>query len=276
MPWNARLELEYQRRAERTVAHHTHEGPLRILQTLYPEGDGVAHNVMVHPPSGLVAGDTLEINVRAAEETHGLITTPGATRFYRSEGEPAVQRTRIALQGGARLEWLPLEAIAYSGCVAENHLTIELAPSAELIAWDVTALGLPASQQPFAHGSFLQHLEVKGHWLEHGRIDALDARLMDGPLGLSGHRCLATLFFACGDAIARERRELALALASDAIAPCDAAVIAGVTAPDSNVIVVRAISSVVEPAMQLLKRIHAAWRPALWNLAPIAPRLWAM
>src|SRR5438045_1644145 len=54
-------QLDYRRAAARTVARHEHEGPLRILQTLYPEGDAIAHNVLVHPPSGLVAGDTLDI-----------------------------------------------------------------------------------------------------------------------------------------------------------------------------------------------------------------------
>jgi urease accessory protein len=276
MPWHARLELDYRLHASRTVARHVHQGPLRILQTLYPEGDAIAHNVLVHPPSGLVAGDTLDLTVRAGEGAHGLITTPGAARFYRSEGEAAVQHTRIALDPGARLEWLPLETLAYSGCIAENHLSLDLAPRAELIGWDTLALGLPASDQPFVRGSFLQHVELKDHWMERGRIEAGDARLMDGPLGLAGRRCIAMLFLACGDPIARERRERALQLANEAIAQCESAVIAGATAPGPNVIAVRAMSAVVEPAMQLLRKIHAAWRPALWGLAPVTPRLWSL
>lgn len=276
MPWHARLNLDYRRDGARTLVRHEHEGPLRVLQTLYPEGDAIAHNVLVHPPSGLVAGDTLDITLHAGTGAHGLVTTPGAARFYRSEGEPAVQRTRIALDAGARLEWLPLEALCYSGCIGENHLLLELAPGAEMMGWDVTALGLPAAQLPFSQGSFLQHLELKGHWLERGHIDADDLRLMDGPLGLAGHRCIATLFFACGEATTRARREEALALANEAIANSGGEVMAGATAPGPNVVVVRALSAVVEPAMQLLKSIRAAWRPALWRLAPITPRLWAL
>jgi urease accessory protein len=276
MSWHARLDLQYLRDGPRTIARHSHEGPLRILQTLYPEGDAVAHNVLVHPPSGLVGGDTLALTVHAARGAHGLVTTPGAARFYRSEGEPAVQRTRLTLDTGARLEWLPLEALCYSGCVGENHLELDLAPGAEMMGWDVTAFGLPAAEQPFVQGSFLQHLELKGQWLERGLIDANDARLMDGPLGLAGRRCVATLFFGCGEAVSRERRELALQLANDATAACSEDVIAGATAPGPNVVVVRALSAVVEPSMQLLKKIHAAWRPALWDLPAITPRLWAM
>jgi hypothetical protein len=153
MPWHARLHLAYQNESARTVARFRHDGPLRILQSLYPEGDTVCHNVLVHPPGGLVGGDTLDIDIEAADGSHGLITTPGASRFYRSEGELALQRTRIRLAAGARLEWLPLEAICYSGCQAENRLSMEVAPGAELIGWDVTALGLPNANQPFERGT---------------------------------------------------------------------------------------------------------------------------
>jgi hypothetical protein len=154
MSWRARLEIDYALEQQRSVARYRHTGPLRVLQSLYPEGDGICHNVLVHPPGGLVGGDTLELAIRASGQTHGLLTTPGATRFYRSAGEPAVQQTHITLQDQARLEWLPLEAIAYNQCRAENRLTLELAPRAELLGWDVTALGLAPRQLAFCAGAF--------------------------------------------------------------------------------------------------------------------------
>ena len=52
--------------------------------------------------------------------------------------------------------------------------------------------------------------------------------------------------------------------------------IAGATAPGPHVIVVRVLSPLVEPAIDLLKAVHAAWRPAPWSLAAVAPRLWAL
>jgi urease accessory protein len=272
--WHAQLALDYRMESGRCVARFKHEGPLRILQTLYPEGDGICHNVLVHPPSGLVGGDTLDITVRAECGTHGLITTPGATRFYRSEGEPAVQRTQLSVAAGARLEWLPLEAIYYSGCIAENHLLVDLAPGAGLIGWDVMALGLPASQLPFVHGSVLQHLELRGAWLERGRIDSQDARLMDGPLGLASHRCIGTLFIAHGTDMDRAMREQALEVARGVIGPHALAATAGATASSPRVVVVRVLAPLVEPALELLKAIRAAWRVALWNLPATPPRTW--
>ncbi|WP_114969063.1 urease accessory protein UreD [Rhodoferax ferrireducens] len=275
MTWHASLKLDYALQAERTVAHFLHDGPLRILQSLYPEGDAVCHNVLVHPPGGLVGGDTLDIAVTAGGTAHGLITTPGATRFYRSNGELALQRTHITLTEQTRLEWLPLEALCYNHCRAENQLTLNLAPQAEFMGWDVTALGLPHAQQPFEQGSFLQHIEVPGVWLERGRIQADDHRLMNGPLGLAGHRCLAALFFASGSKLERGRREQALDVARELIHAHGLRHTAGATSPNGQVIVLRVLAPVVEPAMDLLRQVWSAWRQHLWSLPAINPRIWS-
>lgn len=283
MTWHAALSLDYTRQNGRSLAHYRHDGPLRILQSLYPEGDGICHNVLVHPPGGLVGGDTLDIRLTAASGSHGLVTTPGATRFYRSTGESARQLLHAKIDNSARLEWLPLEALAYAQCQAENRCVFELAPQAELMGWDMTALGLPESGQPFEAGSFRQHLEIPGVWLEQGRIDAADARLMNGPLGLAGHRCLATLFFASGTPIARERREAALDAVRAEIerhesnaASSDRKLVAGATSPHPQVLVVRALAPLVEPVFQLFKQLRGVWREQLWQLDAVPPRTWAL
>jgi urease accessory protein len=276
MGWRAQIEIAYTPENGRTTVRHRHEGPLRLLQTLYPEGEAIAHNVLIHPPSGIVGGDTLNVAVQVAAGAHAFVTTPGAARFYRSDEQVAEQRAQLRVEAGARLEWLPLEALAYSGCIAQNHVVAHLAPGAEMIGWDVTALGLPHAGQPFSRGTFLQHLEIVGHWLERGRLDASDARLMDGPVGLDGMRCLGTLFFACGDALVPDRRERLLAIAQETIAACGGDVRAGATAAGPHVLAVRVLAPMVEPAMNLFKAIHALWRPAAWNLPGNASRVWAL
>ncbi|OOG44209.1 urease accessory protein UreD [Polaromonas sp. A23] len=275
MAWNATLSLDYSLQAGKTLAHFRHNGPLRILQSLYPEGDAVCHNVLVHPPGGLVGGDTLDIAVTAAAGSHGLITTPGATRFYKSAGETALQRTRLRLEAGARAEWLPLEALCYSGCIAENHLTLDLEPGAELLGWDVTALGLPSAGKPFEQGSFCQHIELPGVWLERARIRADDLLLMNSPLGLAGQRCIGTLFFAAGSKLERQRRQLALDLARKVIEAHPLRNAAGATSPDAQVVVVRVLAPLVEPAMGLMKEVWKAWRQHFWDKAAPSPRIWS-
>lgn len=276
MVWHAELALDYRVEAARCVARYHHSGPLRILQNLYPEGDSICHNVLVHPPGGLVGGDTLSLNVTVGEGAHGLITTPGATRFYRSDGPVATQTTTLKLAPRARLEWLPLEAICYDSCHAVNRVRLELAPGAQCLGWDVTALGLPHAQRPFLTGSLEQHLEIPGIWLERGTLRADDLRLMDGPTGLGGNRCLATLFFASGTPWGRAEKEALLDSAREAIGGHSLAATAGATSPNSRTLVLRVLAPTVEPAMQLLRTVRKQWRTQAWHLTGQDPRIWAM
>ena len=274
MGWHGHLQLDYSRRGPRTIALDRHHGPLRVLQRLYPEGDAVCHQVLVHPPGGIVGGDVIELDTTLAPGSHALITTPGATRFYRSAGPLAVQQVQATLASGARLEWLPLENIAYRGCQVENRQTFTLAPGAQMIGWDVLALGLPAAHVPFDAGVYLQQLALPGVWLERGRIDGADRLLLDSALGLAGHSVLATLWLADGQALGRVRSE---ALIDSARALIDASALpgtAGVTAPDESLLVLRALGHRVEPVMALLQAVWAGWRRLHWGLEPCAPRVW--
>jgi urease accessory protein len=273
--WHAKLDLAVRHDGQRCLVHATHVGPLRVLKTLYPEGDGIAHQVLVHPPGGIVGGDRLDITLHLQPLAHAVITTPGATRFYRSAGAAGVQHVQGTLGHGARLEWLPLESIAHSGCIAQNHAKFQLANDAEMIGWDVLALGLPAADEAFSAGRFEQHLELPGVWLERGVIDSADTRLLQSPLGLAGRSTLLTLWFASGQPMASARVDALVEAAREHVPAHDAgAVVAGVTALQQRVIVLRALAHRVEPAMALAQAVRAAWRGTAWQLQPTAPRVW--
>jgi len=276
MAWRADLKLDYTLESQRTVVRYLHQGPLRILQSLYPEGDQICHNVLVHPPGGLVGGDTLDIQVTVAEGAHGLVSTPSATRFYKSGGHPALQQVVAHLADNAKLEWLPLEAIAYNDCEASNRAIFNLAPSAELITWDVTALGLPSSDMAFTQGHFQQHIEIPGVWLERGNIRGEDTRWLNSPLGLAGGKCLASLVFASGSAIDSDRTTQALEAAREVIESHPLRLQAGITCAHPQVIVLRVMSPLVEPTMDLLKKVWAVWRHTLWALPSTPPRIWSV
>jgi urease accessory protein len=276
MAWRADLKLDYTLESQRTVARYLHQGPLRILQSLYPEGDQICHNVLVHPPGGLVGGDTLDIQVNVAEGAHALVSTPSATRFYKSGGQAALQQVTATLAPGARLEWLPLEAIAYNDCEATNRAIFNLAPTSELMAWDVTALGLPSSAMAFEQGHFQQHLEIPGVWLERGNLRGDDTRWLNSPLGLAGQKCLASLVFASGNNIEPQRAAQALEAAREVLEAHPLRLQAGVTCAHPQVIVLRVMSPLVEPSMDLLKKVWAVWRHTLWALPSTAPRIWSV
>lgn len=274
MGWHGHLQLDYRRDGALTTSHDRHDGPLRVLQRLYPEGPGVCHHVLVHPPGGIVGGDRLDLQLHLGAASHALLTTPGATRFYRSDGAPALQTLAAQLDEGARLEWLPLETLAYSGCLAENRMRFVLAPGAEAIGWDVLALGLPAAGAAFERGTFRQSIELPGHWLERGRVDAADARLLDSPLGWAGRRVMATLWLVSGSAMSDARRETLLDAARAETAGHALAAAAGATSPGDHVVLLRLLAARVEPAMQLLTRVWSRWRELAWALPACPPRVW--
>jgi urease accessory protein len=274
MAWQGHLQLTYQHDGQRTTVHDRHSGPLRILKSLYPEGPQVCHNVVVHPPAGIAGGDELTIDATLGEHTHALVTTPGATRFYRSHGELALQTATVRVAGSARFEWLPLETICHRSTNGENRMRFELSPGAEMMGWDVLALGLPASGEAFDHGRFTQQIELPGVWLERGTVDGAQAHLLDSPIGWAGHRVMATMWFASGSALDSPRRESLLDVVREAIGGHALRSVAGATSPHAQVVVLRALAHRVEPAMGLLVSVWQRWRRVAWGLGGTVPRVW--
>lgn len=275
MAWHGHLALEYDiddRGATR--ARSRHDGPMRVLASLYPEGPTVCHHVLVHPPGGLVGGDVVELELALAGGSHALVTTPGATRFYRSAGKVALQQVRARLAPGARLEWLPQETICHAATRAENRLRFTLDADAEMIGWDLLALGLPASGEPFDRGQVHQQIELPGVWLERARIDGQDQRLLDSPIGWAGRRVLATLWFSRGDPLPAPLRANLLDAARTLAEDHPPGATAACTSPHERVIVFRALAPRVEPAMALLAQVRAAWRRTAWGLEAHPPRIW--
>jgi urease accessory protein len=99
---------------------------------------------------------------------------------------------------------------------------------------------------------------------------------MNGPLGLAGHRCMASIFFVTGSPLGRERRQGALDAAREVIDAHALSATAGATSPNDQVVIARVLASRVEPAMDLMKRVRAAWRGHFWQLPAANPRIWAM
>lgn len=72
MSWQGNLSLDYRLGEERTLVRDRHDGPLRVLESLHPEGPHVCHSVLVHPPGRIVGGDALTIVISLEPGAHPL------------------------------------------------------------------------------------------------------------------------------------------------------------------------------------------------------------
>ncbi|MSQ64694.1 MAG: urease accessory protein [Betaproteobacteria bacterium] len=194
--WKASLSLDFDFADQRTTLRRKiHDGPLVVQKPLYPEGNGVCHAIVVHPPGGIAGGDELSLNVKAGENASVLLTTPGAAKWYRSAGPWAKQTAEFDVQG--LLEWLPQETIVFDGALAETAYDVHLSAQAGIIGWDIVCLGRTGSGERFARGSLRSSIRIRREgrllWLERGRIDG-GGRLQDSPAGLAGAPVYGTLF----------------------------------------------------------------------------------
>ena len=192
--WQAQLDLRIENRpaGARLVSNHR-QGPLHVQKAFYPEGSDLAHLYLLHPPGGLVSGDSLTINADVAENSAALITTPGAGRLYgaRDSNKSQLQNNLLRVKSGASLEWFPMETLFYTRSKGQSKTRVEIDDGGKFIGWDICALGLPASGEPFVDGELSQVFEIvhkgKLEWLERWRFNAEDTEFLNSQAGLNGY-----------------------------------------------------------------------------------------
>lgn len=269
--WAARLELAFERRAQGTVlAHVRHEGPLTVQRPLHPEGPSACHAVIVHPPGGVAAGDTLDIGIDVREGAHAVLTMPGAAKFYRCASAPSRQRVAIRVAPRAIVEWLPPETIVFDGAKSSATLEIDLADDATAIGWDIVALGRRARAETFAQGRWRQRLAIRrgGTALVY---DVLDLRGDDpwlrSRVGLGAH-CVVATMFAAGAGVDQALLEGCRDAAGDSPR-------VGLTIPVRGAMMIRCLADEAEQARATFTAIWSRLRSALTGLDARPLRLWA-
>lgn len=241
-----------------------YKGPLTVQRPFYPEGDA-CHVYVLHPPGGVVAGDRLTIDVDVRADSHALITTPAAGKFYRSEGDFARQAFNLSVAKGACLEWLPQENIIYEGARLSSGIAINLEPGAKVIAWEINVLGRPAAREAFTSGEAdLQWRIFRDHqpfFLERSR---LDAKAFAARWGLNGQS-------ACGIMVAGPVSAQALADVQELIGDAPDR---GVTRID-DMLICRALDARADLLRLFFNRVWALIRPDVTGKSVCSPRIWA-
>lgn len=265
--WRGRLQLGFSHREGRTcLSERRREGPLAVQRPFYPEG-GVCHVYLLHPPGGVVGGDRLELDVTAGSHGEVLLTTPGATKFYRSAAPQAVQDQRLRIEEGASLEWLPQENIYFPGARVQMNTRVELADQARFCLWESHSLGRPVNSEAFDEGDLDLRLEVwhDGRPLLLERLRVTPERRADSA-GLVGRAVVATQLFFPAD-------EAALAMAREEISAREEP-LAGATLVD-GLLIIRYLGDSTEQARKLFTSIWTCLREPLLGRRAVPPRIWA-
>ncbi len=194
--WHAKLELAYKKISLKTIlSHRLHQGPLVIQKPFYPEKE-VCHSYLIHPPGGIVGGDVLELDVILQPESHALITTPAATKFYRSDSVRAILKQKFKIKNNAVLEWLPQETIFFNESHAEIHSEFNLEENAKLICWEINCYGRPAGNEYFKKGWLQQKINVKRNgipiYIDRNSIQP-ESGILDASWGLNKFPVMATM-----------------------------------------------------------------------------------
>lgn len=131
-----------------------------VQRPFQPEADGTAHVYVLHPPGGVAGGDRLELTCTLQGDARVLLTTPGATKVYRTSGNLSRVQTQIDVGAGAVCEYLPQETILFDGAAARIETRVRLADDATYLGWDFLSLGRPAAGESFASGEARQRVEI--------------------------------------------------------------------------------------------------------------------
>ncbi|MBS7698894.1 MULTISPECIES: urease accessory protein UreD [unclassified Chelatococcus] len=198
--WVATLELWFEPSAGKTrLMRRRHHGPLVVQRPFHPERDGTCHVYLLHPPGGVAGGDQLNLHFHLAADSRALMTTPAATKFYRSEHGASTQSTRIDVGPGAVCEYLPQETIVFDGADAHIDLQVSLASDASYVGWDFLCLGRPAARERFETGRLSQRLTIsrfgKPIWFERMAL-AGGSPIVHAAFSLAGQPTWGTMVYA--------------------------------------------------------------------------------
>ena len=276
--WEASLLLEFTKSStskKTLLSRREHFGPLMIQKALYPEGDEICHAVVLHPPAGIAGGDHLHIEINILSDSKAVVTTPGATKWYKSNGLDASQVIHLHVEHGAHLDFLPQENIFFNQTSARNAIYLHQDLNSSMIGWDISQLGRVAMGEKWTDAHLKNELQLflneRLCWLESSEITSEDLR-KESDCKLGGYPVLGVMWLS-GTAATGEVLERILDFV-----PWTDQLRVGVTRLEltdkHGLILIRGIATEVEYLKDCFIQIWLNFRQDISEIPPLALRLW--
>jgi urease accessory protein len=224
---------------------------------------------LLHPPGGIVGGDTLTFQAVVGSGGHVLLTSPAATKFYRSASRSAELNQIMTVESGAVLEWLPQETIVFNAANVHACTRVDIAADAAFIGWESVALGRPASDEPFDAGVFRQSFELwcdeQPAWIDRVRLGGGD-EILRGDWGLGG-------FTVSGTLLARPAAPELLPMVREILQVGEIPGRFAATRVD-DILICRGLARQALALREVFERVWSAVRQPITGRCACAPRIW--
>ena len=197
--WHGKVDLVYQYKAETSSIKSVFcQAPFKIQRPFYPEGKSRCHSVILHTAGGIVGGDILKQNIRLLPHSQVLITTPAATKIYRSAEKKAIQEIKINLEENSYLEYLPQEAIVFNQAQFQQKMIVSLSENTSFLTWEINRFGRSARGENFTDGRWVSEVEIwqgkKPLWIDRKYLQG-DRDHFDSLNGLNKKPVVGSLIF---------------------------------------------------------------------------------
>ncbi len=167
--------------------------------------DDRSEAVLINTGGGMTGGDTLTQTISVGANANVLVTTQAAEKIYsartsRDHSEPTRIDTRLTLDSGATLAFVPQETILFSGARLLRTLHADMPSNATLTACESVFFGRAARGEILADGAFYAEwrLKIGGNlvFAENIRLEGLMNIELARKAVANGARAMATLVHA--------------------------------------------------------------------------------
>lgn len=282
----ATLALNFSRRDEQTILRvYKQEPPLKVVRAFSVDASS-SSLALVHLQNvsgGVLGGDQLCLEATVEENAQVQLTTTGSTRVYRQRaGYPiTTQTTRIAVEAGGLLEYVPDTLIPYAESQYRQSTTIELMDDAGLFYWEVVTPGREAKGEIFDYALLQIELDIVANGqpiaVERSRIEpaklAAEGMRLGSPVRLGPYRYFASFYICRVGVEKQEWLDLEARLDEEARAiSARGESVWGVSTLPAHGLAVRAVGNSAFAIQQALPRFWQLAKMALYKQDAVMPR----